>query len=159
MSKKNTKILNPNNPLINNDLKIFVNKVTDTTEFENKFGTILHKQKIFERAKITKIFATAKNRTEIAKNSAIAKNILLWLFYQLEYSQDYVSFDKKLFMKENNVKSIKTVNLAIEELQKNKVIAKSNIKDVYFINPVYFFLGSRVKSYPDNVIEYKPNKK
>ena len=159
MSNKKQKILNPKNPLINEDLKIFVTKVVDKNEFENKFGIILHKEKVFERGRISKIYTTAKNRKEIANNSAIAKNIILWIIYQLEYSQDYVYFDKKLFMNENNVKSIKTVYGALKELEDNKIIAKSNLKDVYFINPMYFYLGSRVNNYPDNIKIYNPPKK
>ena len=76
--------------------------------------------------------------------------------YQVEYSQDYLYFDKNLFMSENNIKSVKTVNAALTQLIDNKILAKTNIKDYYFFNPAYFYCGSREKSYPDNVEIYKP---
>ena len=79
--------------------------------------------------------------------------------YQIEYSQDYIYFDKFEFMSENKVKSIKTVNAALTELIKNKIIAKSNIKDIYFFNPVYLYRKKKKKNYPDNVEVYKPTKK
>lgn len=159
MSKKKQKILNPNNPLITNDLKIIVNENTNTDEFERKNGIIIHKEYTAERAKVTKLYTSATNRKKIADNSPIAKNIILWIMYQIEYSQDYLYFDKFEFMSENKVKSIKTVNAALTELIKNKIIAKSNIKDIYFFNPVYLYRGSRQKNYPDNVEVYKPTKK
>ena len=156
MSKKKQKLLNPNNTLIDAKLKIIVNQTITKNEFQNNFGILLPKKYTSERAKITKIYTSAKNRTQIAKNSPIAKNIILWIMYQVEYSQDYLYFDKNLFMSENNIKSVKTVNAALTQLIDNKILAKTNIRDYYFFNPAYFYCGSREKSYPDNVEIYKP---
>lgn len=159
MNKKEKIYVNPNNPLINSELKIIVNDITDKEQFENKFGIILHKKYSAERAKITKLYTSAKNRKAIASSTTMAKNILFWIMFVIDYGEDYFYFDRKQFMYENKVKSPKTVNNALKELEQNKLLAPTNIKDVYFINPAIFYSGSRIKSFPDNIQVYKPTTK
>lgn len=162
MNKKELKdnALLKNNPLISQDFKIVVNKLTDKRSYQrHEDGLFLKKEFYFEITPMTKIFKTPLHRRLIGLLSDNAKCLLYWIFFEIQANQDFVLINKTRYLKENNIKSLNTYKNAINELHAELVICPSPVKDVYFINPRLFFCGNRVKNYPANVITYEQLKK
>lgn len=55
-------------------------------------------------------------------------------------------------MDENDVSSVNTYKGAVRELLLGGYLYLSVIKDVYWINPHYFFHGNRVNIFPQNIV-------
>lgn len=156
-----------NNPFVNENFKIFTNKGTDANSYTKQLhpdGTAfidirLPKTYRFEKAKTTKIYISADNRKSLNLLEQNSKTLLLWIMFELDTNQDYLEIKKDRFMKENDIKSIKTYRKALQDLQINSFICPTYRKDVYYINPKLFFSGNRITKYPQNVHLYKPKKK
>lgn len=161
MNKKELKdnTLLKNNPLISQDFKIVVNKLTDKKSLVYSDGAYLMKEFYFEVTPMTKIFKTPLHRRLIGLLSDNAKCLLYWIFFEIQPNEDFVLINKTRYLKENNIKSLNTYKKAINELHAELVICPSPVKDVYFINPRLFFCGNRVKTYPNAVITYDKHRK
>jgi hypothetical protein len=99
-----------------------------------------------------KLFCDPDKRYLNNSLSLRAKELLLWVMFQTTSSKDYIWINKTMYMEENNVTSINTYKEALADLIKKKYLGITLIKDVYWINPKYFFKGDRVKKYPNNVL-------
>lgn len=78
---------------------------------------------------------------------------LYWYIpFFLEHNKDYVIIDKEHFMKANNIKSLNTFKAMVDNLIKYNIIAKTVVKDVYWINPEFMFRGNRKEFYPNNLV-------
>ena len=97
--------------------------------------------------KYTKVYTNPKYRKIIISLPSSSKTLYLWFIYVLISGQDYVYFNKKLFMQESSISSINTIKTALSGLIDNRIIAISSVKDYYYINPLYFYSGDRVKKY------------
>ena len=157
MNKIKAKKLKLINPFVSQDFKILVNRLEDKTTFVNDNGIYLHKQYLFEREQTTKLYINPIHRKLVCEISNNAKCLLFWICFELDNNQDYLWINKERYLKENNIKSIKTYNASIIELCDKLIICPAAYKDIYFINPRLIFSGSRIKSYPDNLVRYKPN--
>jgi len=155
---KNQELLK-NNPLIDNNFKIVVNKITDKKTFQSSDGVLLHKEFYFEVQPMIKTIKTPENRLLIAQLSAAATKLYHWITFEIQVNQDYVLINPARCKDENLFKSNKTYYNALTELKVKCIICASAIKHVYFINPRLFFCGNRTKMYPNSVVIYKPVKK
>lgn len=74
MNKKQLKNIDllKNNPLVDNNFKIIVNKLTDKKTFQNSDGILIHKEFYFEVQPVIKTIKTPENRILIAQLSAAA---------------------------------------------------------------------------------------
>jgi len=78
---------------------------------------------------------------------------LYWyLPFNLEENNEYVIVNKEHFMSTYSIKSLNTFKSMVNNLCKHNIIAKTIIKDVYWINPEFMFKGSRKEFYPNNLI-------
>lgn len=100
-----------------------------------------------------KIYTAPSKRLWLFKQKPRSQSLMLWIIYAIDYSKDYIWINKKRYMEESGT-SLNTTKAAIEDLIKAGVITKTIIKDVYWINPKFFFKGDRVKKYPNNTIDY-----
>ena len=99
-----------------------------------------------------KVFNTSKNRKKISSLSSKSKDLFLWLLYSIEESKDYVKIDKERYMEESKT-SLNTFKKSVEELIKESIISSTIYRDIYWINPLFFFNGSRYEKYKDHVVE------
>lgn len=108
---------------------------------------------LLEDSKYTKVFVSATHRKHAAKMSDCAFGMLWWIVNELVPAKDYLWINKKRYMEERGLKSMKTVNKALAELDNNRFIDEiKGMKDVYFINAAFIYCGSRINAYPDNLV-------
>lgn len=100
-----------------------------------------------EAISYTKLYITSDRRKIIAALSPAAKELYLWIMFEVESGEDALWINRERFMVENST-SLNTYKKAIEELIRCILLAYTVIKDVYWINPDFFFKGDRIKKYP-----------
>lgn len=102
-----------------------------------------------------KVFNLEVSTSEVISLGLRAKELLLYVIYNLRIAQDFVVIDRKLYMELHKIKTEPTYLGAVKELVKLGFIAPTaDIRDVFWINPFYFFSGSRLKKFPGNKILY-----
>jgi hypothetical protein len=94
----------------------------------------------------TKVFTNAANRKKICGMTSRARDLYLWLIYEIDPGKDYLWLNEERIKLELNV-SYNTLKGAITDLIKEVIIVESAIKGVYWINPLFFFNGSRLDKY------------
>lgn len=97
-----------------------------------------------------KLYSTSGHRKIISNLTSNSSKLLLWIMYDIKHGKDYLWINKHRFMEENKV-SINTFKKSLLELQRYAIIVPSPVKEVYWINPEYFFKGSRVNKYAEKV--------
>ncbi len=103
-----------------------------------------------EKEVYTKLYKTSEKRKLFFSLREKSRSLLTWIFYTIKPGEDIIFLNKDLYMKEANV-SINTFKEAVKELIETKFICNTDIKEYYWINPVYFFSGNRLKKYADKV--------
>lgn len=116
---------------------------------------IIEKEANLEAIPFIKLFQTSERRIIINNFSDRSQRLFIWLMFETTTGKDYVIINKERYMKENCVKAVNTISNAIKELLRYGIIANTYIKDVYWINPDFFFNGSRIKKYPNNIVRPK----
>lgn len=110
------------------------------------------KYKEIEQQSSLKTFMTAELRLVMMAIMPKTNQLLSFLTAELKPGEDFVVFNRKRYQEESNTASNTTVHNALLELIARNLICKTSIKDVYWINPRYFFHGSRVNKYPDKCV-------
>lgn len=105
---------------------------------------------VVEDELFTKIYSTSALRKNLMGCTPKAKDLLWFIVYELECGKDWLWINKKRYMEESNV-SLNTYKAAIKELVRYNFIQVTLYTDVYWINPMYFFKGDRIKKYPKHV--------
>lgn len=125
------------------------------SEVRNKFGDVDVKESDMEATKFTKVYDVSSNRDKIVGLPIRCKELWLYIIHSLEIGQDYIWIDRRAYMDNMGIKSINTFKLAInkmcESVNGQYLQKHSTIKDVYWINPVYIFKGSRINKYPNRL--------
>lgn len=144
------------NPLTADGFKIIIKK--QVKNHRGKGGEIVPVEVELEQEKYVKLYVEADKRKIIGNLCAPARGLFFWIMYELDYGKDWLWINKARFMEETGVNSINTYKAAIKELVGRKLLAVSLIKDVFWINPKFFFCGSRINKYKEFVEEYVPKK-
>lgn len=98
-----------------------------------------------------KVYATSTHRKIINNLDPCSKELFLWLIYSIEHGSDYIWLNIKRYMEECSV-SRNTYKKALEQLIRYGMLVPTGIyNDTYWINPRYFFKGSRVNKYPTKI--------
>lgn len=140
------------NPFVPN-LRIPVNRVTFEKQFaKDKDGVWLPVQRDLEVDESCRVYLDKERRLNMISLSARAKDLLLWIIYESKNSSEWIWINKHRYMKEGGVSSINTYKSALKELIRTGYLLGSVIKDVYWINPKYFFNGNRVNKFTDNIV-------
>jgi hypothetical protein len=100
----------------------------------------------------TKVFNKSAYRIHMMSLSSRAKELCFWLIYELDCGKDYIWLNKKRYMTECNV-SLNTMLAAIKDLVRDVILIPSAVKDVYWINPLFFFNGSRLEKYKEYAVK------
>lgn len=147
------------NPLIGDWFKIHYSVKEDQNNYvkHHSENTAVKLPKIYkvERQQATKLLKSAKNRQKVGKLLPAAKALLIYIMFQVEQNQDFVIIDKKEFMNENKI-SLNTYKHALNQMIEQRFIKESEIKNVYFINPLYIFAGNRLNKYSTHTKKYIP---
>lgn len=138
------------NPFIDG-LTIFVTK--STHKVLNKFDSKDVKERDLESTPYTKVFEVNGDRKQMAELPIRSKELYLWMIHTIKSSQDLVWIDKKAYMKLMGISSVNTYKVAVNGLSDGLYIYPHyKIKDVFWINPHFFFKGSRINKYPKNIV-------
>lgn len=96
-----------------------------------------------------KVFNDAKRRDLMMSISARGKDLLLFIIYETDPGKDYIWINKKRYMAESGISSLNTYKTALNAVIMAGFIAPTVASDVYWINPAYFYNGSRLRSFPE----------
>jgi len=83
-----------------------------------------------------------------------SKEMLLWIIGRLRSGEDVVLIHPENYMALFDIASVSTVRKAIKGLIVADIIAKTDVRNVYFINANYFFRGSRILKWPEHSRPY-----
>lgn len=132
-------------------LEVLVNKRVKSTI--NKFGDEDIKDIEFEATPYTKVFGVESARKQVCKLPIRSKELYLDIMHALVSSQDAIWIDRSDYMNRMRITSINTYKGAIAGLTMNAYIAKHDtIREVFWINPKFFFRGSRLSKYPKRIV-------
>lgn len=134
--------LGSNNFLTNLRIPININVI------QKRDGSVIEEER--ERNAFCKVFVTGEKRKKMNTLSSSAKELLMWIIYELDPSKDYFWLNRERYMAEMNIKSKTTVTNAVSELL-TTYIQPTRVREIYFINPDYMFNGNRIRQFPDNV--------
>lgn len=141
------------NPLLLN-LKIVVSRFEIPGQWTMVEGKRVPAEMDIERTGYAKVFADSERRLEMIKLGPRAKDLLLWLIYEVEPNCDYIWINKWRYMEESRITTYNTYNNALNELIEVGYLARcARPANTFFINPHYFFNGNRAKNFPDNVVK------
>jgi len=155
------------NPLLSPDFRIIVNRVSADAkdgmyQFHDKNTpdeVLLPAEVELERDAFVKLYSHHSKREAVAALGSGAQRLLLWIAYKLKPGKDYIWLDYRVYMKECSISSVNTFKKDRKELWDNNIIAPSSLRGVFWINPEFMFVGSRLKKYPDRKVFYEPKKK
>ena len=103
-----------------------------------------------EATPFTKMFVTAERRIIISNLSTSAKELYLWIMFEIDPGRDALWINKERFLEENHT-SLNTYKKAVDELIRYAIIVQSAESGVYWFNPDFFFRGDRINKYPKNI--------
>lgn len=106
-----------------------------------------------ESDEMTRVYTCSTNRKELSVLSARAKELYMFLLYNVDYNKDWVWLNRAMYMKENKINAPNTFITARNELVTANVIQITVKKDVFHINPKYFFRGNRITKFSKQVKE------
>lgn len=101
-----------------------------------------------------KVYTTPDIRKRISKLSVKSRSLFLWLMYEILPGEDSLWLNRDRYMEETDT-SLNTYKAASKELIQEDIIKETSTTGIYWINPVFFFNGNRIKKYPFNVNKKK----
>lgn len=139
------------NPFLNS-LQIPVRKIIDTKSYKLDEGVLINNQIKLEYTPFTKVFNTSEHRIIVNNLSDKSQRLYLWIIYEIEAGKDYLWVNIDRYMEEQNIKSINTVKNALQELVRYGILNMTVVKNVYWINPDFFFNGNRISKFKQNLV-------
>jgi len=136
-----------------NQIAIQATKVVENSTFVyDEKGEPVPVTKLIEKQKSTKIYHCTGCKERVYNLSPGAKSLYLYVLYNLKVNVDWIHINREWYMEKNNVKSINTYKDAMKDLCRYEFLCTTpEYKDVFWINPVLFFSGNRIKKYADKV--------
>ena len=98
----------------------------------------------------TKLYHVAEHRKALSKLPQRAKELFMWLCFEVKAGRDYVIINIDRYKKENGV-SHSSYSRAVDDLIIAKVLQPTRWQTVFWVNPAVFYNGNRIKRYMDNV--------
>lgn len=137
-------------------LVIPVNEIPFKNQYKRDGDELLPVVGVLEVTPFVRVYATAEHRKIVCALSPAASKLLLWVMYDIKHGKDAIWINKDRLMHECSI-SLNTYKKALEELIRYALFAYTIKRDVYWINPEFFFKGDRVKKYPKCVLIVKSN--
>jgi len=139
------------NPLLGDDFEVFVKRVVKGGSYTTDGDDLLPLEYDLERDSKVSVYTRSDLRLVVSGLSGLGKGLFLWLMYEVGYGCDYIEINKVRYMRENGLKSDWSYRKGLGELVRMMIICPTVVRGVYWINPRYFFAGSRVKKYSGRV--------
>lgn len=132
-------------------LEVPVNKVKSEDRYKQDGELWFKSDYEYDADPHCKIFVDKARRLATVELSPRTKDLLLWVMYEAKAGKDWLWINKDRYMEESSVSSLNTYRGAVKELIKFGFLNKTIVSDTYWLNPMYFFHGSRIKAFPDNI--------
>ncbi len=105
-----------------------------------------------EKTPFTRVFEVRGCKEQINMLNIRAKELYLYIMYAVDSGCDHIWINRSDYMKKMGISSRTTFLSAIRSLSDNLYIYPHyRIKDLFWINPHYFFKGSRIHKWQDRV--------
>ena len=112
---------------------------------------VLVKENIeLEATPFTKVYISSERRKIINNLSSSAQRLLLWIMFELDEGRDWLYLNKSRYLKEQDL-TYNTYTKARDELIRYCIIYPTVVRDVFWINPDFFFQGNRIKKFKSHV--------
>lgn len=138
------------NPFVSS-LVIHVNEIAFKQNYQKDEDIIVPKFGRVEVDVSCRVYISASRRKLMNELSSRAKELLLWVIYEVDPNKDYMWLNKRRYMEESGIASINTFKAALKDLIAKGFICPSTVSGIYWINPAIFYSGNRITSYPKNV--------
>lgn len=149
----------PQNPFANSLVIPVVGRLVKDHYKIDKDGDKIPYEIELEYNEFVKLYSTKAHRLIINRLQPCTKELMLWITYSVDYGKDYIWINKKRYMEECSV-SLNTYKKALEEMIRYGLLVPTGLYDnTYWINPDFFFKGSRVNKYPNKVQKVYDNNK
>ena len=139
-----------NNPFLQS-LTIPVMELSFKDTYVKDEDVWLQASKIVDTTHSCRLFTSSELRKFTNNLSLRSKELLLWIMYDINYSEDFLWLNKKRYMEEVGITAINTYKAAVKELVRYGYLGLTVVPDVFWINPLFFFKGDRVKAFPKNL--------
>lgn len=147
-SKPNLHLVKAVNPFLST---LRVDVVRREGGYERTSGGDFRKSTFFtEKDTRAYLYTNPVNRSKVLGLNASGMRLFVWMIYTLDRGMDCWWLNIKRFMKEANV-SLNTVKAGVSDLISCGIISRTDIKDVYFIDPSMVYLGNRLTDFEDMV--------
>lgn len=101
-----------------------------------------------EYGKMTRLFITNQTVQTIFNLSSKAKDLYLYILYTIDNNAEEIYINREEYMKISNIKSTTTYLEAVADLDNANIIKTiRKKKDLFHINPYFFFNGNRLEKY------------
>lgn len=119
----------------------------------NKYGDKDVIETDLEITPYTKVFMVESARVQVCDLPLRSKELYLYIIHSVKSATDYVYIERVSYMKQMGIKALNTYKGAINGLCDGLYIMPHHkIKGIYWINPHFFFKGSRINKYKDNLL-------
>lgn len=148
-----------NNPFVQS-LVIQMNTIEPINTFEISEGMIVPKTQRLDGVRAVKLFRTPEQTKLLNGITPNAGKLFIYIILTIQPGLDYVIINLKRYMKETHIHSRDTYYSAANELQRYGIILKAKPQtQMYWINPAYFFCGSRPLKWPSKVVKMTHKKR
>ena len=151
---KKDKLINDNeelviNPFLKPSLSIPAKKLVRKASYEKlPSGERVQVTYLIDSSPYYRGFISADNTALLSKLSGSATKVYLWAQNHSSVENDYLFIKPDVYMKANEVKSIKTFRTAISELIRFNILQRyEGRKYRYWYNPELFNRGNRLTKY------------
>jgi hypothetical protein len=106
---------------------------------------------IVEEQSYTKLFHDVDFRDRLLQLKENELKLAIHIMYQIIPNEDFIWINIPLFMRKSQIRDRRLYQLALEGLIRYALLTPTTYKDTYWINPLIFFSGNRLKKYTDNI--------
>ncbi len=118
----------------------------------NKFGEEDIREFDLEATPYTKLFQVKDARVQVSDLPLRSKELYLHILHTIKPTKDYIWIDRVSYMGEMRIKALNTFKDAIKELALGGYVSRhESVPDLLWINPHFFFKGSRINKFKSNL--------
>lgn len=126
--------------------------VIKTEEGINLPSGHINNNMLVEEQSSTKIYHDTQFRDRILGLDETCLKLLFFIMYQLKPNEDFIWINSRLFQNSARIRDKRKYTDAVSLLSRYGFIYLiTGYTDLYWINPLVFFSGNRLKMYPDNL--------
>lgn len=147
------------NPFEQN-LEVWINR--KYKKVKNTFGEDDYVETILEKTPYTKLYDSPlpEKATPVDELPIRSKELYLHILHNIKPGKDWIWIDRVKYMEAMKISSINTFKDAVGSLSVGGYISKHGIiVDLLWINPHFFFKGSRVNKFKNQVRWNEPTRK